>query len=192
MSTAVAAPTGEVVQLVSLEFSGGTLRLCTAGRDLEWAGETWTAVGGRVEIAPVVETSDLSDGGVQIALSGVTGAVLPALLTNQYIGRRADVWLVHLDPLTGQIVPDPVLLFRGALNGGWQISESRPSTPGEGLGGAVGTVNITGRCTGRLSELDQRRGIQTNIGAHQAVYPGDQFFAYVGQLGQTPIVWKPA
>ncbi len=181
MQTAIAAENGDFVHFIELAFSGGTQRLSTGTVDMSWDSQTWDAIGGALGVNAVTESSDLSAGGVELTLSGVDQTILALLLSQFYIGRTVRVWLVHLSG--GAVVADPVLIFAGYMNGGWTVRDVRPN---EGSG----TVTITGRVVSRLADLDLRRGIQTNVTSHQAVYAGDMFFEHVSTLATQPIVWR--
>ena len=185
MLTAIAADTGEVCQLLELAFSSGTQRYSTSAQDISWSGNTYTAVGGAIGLESVNEVADLSSFTAQLTASGLDASVLPHILSESYIGRSAKVYLAHLDQTLGTVISTPVLMFGGYMNGGWSIECTQPSD------GSAGTVTIRGQITDRLAGLDQRRGIQANVGAHQALYPGDTFFDSVGQLVGRNIVWKP-
>lgn len=185
MLTAIAADAGEICQLLELAFSGGTQRYATSAQDISWNGVTWSAVGGAIGLESVTETADLSSFTAQLAASGLDSSVLPHLLAESYIGRSAKVYLAHLDQVLGTVISTPVLLFGGYMNGGWTVELTQPSD------GSAGTVTIRGQITDRLAGLDQRRGIQANLGAHQTLYPGDTFFDSIGQLAWRNIVWKP-
>lgn len=182
MLTAIAAETGQFCTLAEFDFSGGSIYLATASQNITWNGQQWTAVGGALGFRAFQESSDLSSPGVEFTFSGVDQSIIAILLSETYIGRTAKLWLCHFDT-SGQVISDPLLLFSGFMNGGWGVTEDRPTQGG-------GTVTITGRCTDRLAELDQRHGIQTNVGSHQIWFPGDTFFAGVGALQGQPLVWK--
>lgn len=184
VQTAIAAQHAEFVHFIQLEFSGGTQRLSTGSTSMTWDSQTWTAVGGALEIAPVRETPDLSGGGVDVTLSGVDQTILVLLLTQLYIGRVVKVWLAHLNPTLGTVIADPPLLYAGFMNGGWSIEEQRNET-----GRGTGNVIVRGRFVNRLSALESRKGMQTNAASHQAFFPTDRFFEHMQILATRPVVW---
>lgn len=81
----------------------------------------------------------------------------------------------------GTVVPSPVLIYSGFMNGGFELEETvdfeRP------------TATISARVTSRLAALTNRRGIKTNLESHQRVALGDRFFQHVPQLASASIVW---
>lgn len=183
LQTAVAASTAEFVHLIELAFSGGTQRLSTGSADLSWNAQTWTAIGGVLELGAVEETSDLAGGTLELRLSGVTQTIIAILLSQKYINRTAKAWRAHLNSTLGTVIADPVLIFSGHMNAGYQWKETRPV---DGLK----TCEITLRCTSQLASLEERRGFSTNPATHQSIYPTDRFFEHVGQLSKRPIVWR--
>jgi hypothetical protein len=80
---------------------------------------------------------------------------------------------------------DPVIMFQGPMNGGFQIGESRGDFGG-------GTVDITGGFTSRLDELVKVRGIRCNVASHQSMLSTastDTFFQNVDSLAQRKVFW---
>lgn len=89
-------PQAEFVHLIEAEFSGGTLRFTTGAQDVSWNGQTWTAIGGRLEIGAVSEDADLRGQGTELVLSAVDQAILATLLSNNYRGRPLRIWRAYL------------------------------------------------------------------------------------------------
>jgi hypothetical protein len=174
MLTALAATDGEIVVLISLDFSGGVLYITNASQSVTYGGHTYLAMGGLLTVQPFMENADLASRSVDIVVSGVDQTVLALLLTQTYIGRSCIIYLAHLDSTTYAVISDPIKIFDGWMNGGWRTEEERPDRD-------IGTVKITGTMTDRLSLLEQTRGVRSNIGSHQQVFPGDTFFGSIGQ-----------
>jgi hypothetical protein len=177
-----------LIYFYEFSFSLGPVRLCSAAQDVtatisDASGTTWTAVGGLFEFEPITESTDLNAAQVKLKLSGVDQTMIGLVLNNGYVGRSCQIWLGHRDPDTLVLVSNPVLLFRGYQNGGWSIEEERSD------GGGPQTANVSLRAIDRLSDLEQRRGIQTNTTSHQAFSPGDRFFEFVPQLLGKSIKW---
>ena len=165
MQTAVAAQTGTTVHLVSMEFSGGTIFLATLPHDVVWDGETWQGIGGAFGFAPIEEAPDLRAVGVPIRFSGVDQAIIAVLLAQNYRGRSAAIYRAKF-AADGTIVADPVNIFTGRLNSGFEIRDMVEED------GGGGTVEITTSCVSDLALLSYTRGSRTNLISHQAVEPG--------------------
>lgn len=190
IATDIGAATAETTELILLDFadiSTGVptpVYLTTAAKDIVWSGQTWQAVGGRLELDALGESTDGAGTGFKMNLSGVDQTVIALILGARYRGRTASVWYVHLDQAAGTVITDPVLMFVGMLNGGWDIVESRSF---EG-----GTVDITLRLTAKVNELVRVRGVRTNLQSHQTVIPSattDTFFQHVGLLALRKVFW---
>lgn len=185
IENALASPTGEAVLLFQLNFSGGSLNLSNGAMPITWSGTTFIALGGLLSYDGLAESGDLSSSGLTISASGVDLTLIAALLNEGYIGKTVFMWRAYLDPVTCQPIADPIELFSGYMNGGWTIEEDYPE-PNQG----AGTCTVRVSCTDRLAQLDQKRGIQSNLGSHQSLYPSDQFFRYAGaSVGQNTI-WQ--
>lgn len=185
MTTAIAAAAGEGCFLLEFQFGSGTLRMATAGQSIAWNSQTWEAVGGALEIDVLPETTDDRGQGVGLTLSGVSQAVTAVLLGETYRGRLAAIWYARLDPAAGTIIADPLLLFRGFMNDGFAVTESRPAEGG-------GTCTISTRLGGRFAMLSRVNGVRCNVTSHRARIPAastDTFFANVPALMGRPVYW---
>lgn len=185
MLNEVSAPYSRMCHLIAFQFSSGTLRLTTASVDIAWNNVMWTAIGGAMKFDAISETADLTAAQVNITVSGVDQGVIAALLNNFYVYRTVQVYRAAFDGTTGAIVADPVLIFQGLMNGGFQVKETRKEENQE-----AGTVEVVARCMSRVANLDQREGIQTNTISHDRLYPGDQYFSFVQQIANVPLVWS--
>lgn len=182
MQTEVAAATAEVVHLVELQLSGGTLRYTTGATSLLWNGLTWTAIGGTLTLGGLGEATGITSAAPTIVFAAVDLTVLSAVLTQNFIGRLVQVWVAHLDPTTRVVVVDPLLIARSYMGGGWHAVE-RFTADG------ISTGDVTLTCTDRLSVLTDRRGIQANQASHQSFYASDQFFQFSDQAANTVVDW---
>ncbi len=183
MVTAAAAEDGDLLHLISLAFSGGTLFLTTAPHDVVFSGDTYTAVGGHLGFQVVQESGDMTAQGVRMTLDGVDQTVISPLLAQNYIGRTAKIYQAHMDS-AGVLVVDPVLLFEGLLNSSFRVAESRD---GDG-----GTVVVTTTVVSPLVGFRQRRGIRMTLASHQHHYPGDTIMRHVSTISARKGYWGRA
>lgn len=181
MQTAISSESSTLCHFLEFQFSGGTTRLTTAPHDISWNGFTWTGIGGALSFEQVQESQDINASGVKMILSGVNQSILTILLQQFYIGRVVQIWLAHFDA-NGAIIADPLLLFNGKMNGGFEIEESHDEK-------MPGTVTILANMTDRLADLEQRNGIQTNLDSHQRLFSGDEFFEFVPDLASKVLEW---
>ena len=181
MKTAAAAEDGDLLHLISLAFSGGTLFLTTAPHDVVFSGDTYVAVGGHLGFELVQESSDLTGQGVRVTLDGVDQTVISPLLAQNYIGRTAKVYQAHMDS-AGVLVVDPVLLFEGLLNSSFRVSESRDP---EGSG----TVVVTTTIVSPLVSFRQRRGIRMTLASHQHHFSADTIMRHISTISARKVYW---
>jgi hypothetical protein len=182
MTAAFALQRSEVVHLLSMEFSGGTVRLASSPHDISWDSQTWSAVGGAMMFEGVQETPDLSGQSVVFTLDGVSQVAIAAFLAEGYIGRLARLYRAHLDT-DGTIIPDPVTLFHGYMNSAWDVTE----TWDEERGASSSTVKTT--FTSPLVKFQQKRGIRADMTSHQRKYSGDTFFSHIAAIPDGDINW---
>lgn len=192
IQAAVAAESSTVIRLLELTYSGGTLRWTTAPQDIEWDSETWTAVGGVLQIGGAQESGqDMRAEGVPVTLSGVDSSIISIIRTSQFRGRDVVVYRAHL--ADGAIIADPIEEFRGYQNDAYRITDSPDS---EGLGG--GTTTIRTRWVSRLAILQRTRAVRTNLHSHRDMLRrggltgtdlDDAFFAFLPKLDGTSIRW---
>jgi hypothetical protein len=188
ITTDIAAVVGERCQLIKLDFANLSnvatpVYLTTAAQPISWNGFSWEPAG--LEIDAMGESADGSANGLRIKLSGVHRDVLSLIHGARYRGRMATVWHAALSQASGAVLADPVVLYTGPMNGGFQIGEAR----GE-FGG--GRVDINTRLTSRIDELVKVRGIRTNEASHRTTVPGattDTFFQNVATLMGRPAFW---
>src|SRR3990167_4516558 len=174
MQTAIAGESSAIAHFIELQFSGGTIRLVTAPHDISWNSLTWVGIGGALSFDSVSESGDINAAGLIMSLSGVDQTILAALLGQFYIGRTVQIWLAHFDT-AGAIVADPLLLFNGKMNGGFEIEEARNQD-------RPGTVTITSKLSDRISDLAIRKGLQMSLDSHQKLFATDTFFRFVADL----------
>jgi len=184
MITAAQTADGDLLHLISLAFSGGTLFLTTAPHDVVFSGDTYTSVGGHLGFDVVQESGDLTGQGVRITLDGVDQTVISPLLAQNYIGRTAKVYQAHMDS-SGALVADPVLLFEGLLNSRFRVAESRDPDGG-------GTVVVTTTVVSPLVSFRQQRGIRMTLASHQHHFSADTIMRHVSTISARKVVWGRA
>ena len=153
--------------------------ITTAAVDIDWNGYTWEAVGGLMDLDALGESATDPSRGQRLKLSGVNQIFISMILSSRCKGRMAEIYHAGINRTTGAILVDPVLMFKGPMNGGFQVHESRS------FGG--GGVDVSASLTSRLDELVKVRGIRANEASHRATIPAaaavpDTFFQNVAQL----------
>lgn len=173
---AIAAVTaGHVPYLffVQLDFSA-PLRVCSAGYDIEWNGETWLGLGTLGGIEPIREQANLEAAGVRLTLSGVPTDLIAVTLAEQYQGRPCQIWFA---PLREDLRLDvtPIRLFAGRM-------DTMDTEVGD-------TATITVTAESRMVTWDRPRIRRYNNEDQQSRYPGDRGFEYVAQMVSKDLLW---
>ena len=164
--------------LAELQFVDGTSYLWTGVGPLAWGGHTWLGLGSLGTVSPVEETTDLKAVGAKFQLSGVDPTLLATVMGEPIQGRPALLYLAFFDP-DWQLIPDPVLLFRGRMD-----------TVEIPVGGDSATIALN--VENRLRDLERVRVRRYTDADQQAEYPGDQGFAFVTALQDAQIIWGRA
>ncbi len=131
-----------LVALLELAFGGGTVRLATAPVDLSWNSQTWSGVGGRLEVAPPREAGgDDRAQSLRLELSGVNQSVLSTMLQQQYIGRSVRVWYAHVAASSNLLSNSGAETnANGSASAGAGTSVSRVTSP---VLAGVGTFDVS-------------------------------------------------
>lgn len=190
MATAVAAAEGYAdVWLLSLTSSGGTTLLTTAQQNVLYSGDTYTAAGGALELAPPAETFDPAAQSMQMTLSGVTQTIVSDLLSNNMRGQGCTVYFGQVLLSTGVLADAPIQVFTGYLNEQWRVTEQ----VGRGL--EPGTVTVSTTVTSDIARYLFARGCRTNVTSHNdmldrgGITTGDTLFKRVPELVGKLVVW---
>ena len=180
MLTAVQADTGEFFHLISLAFSTATTFLTTAANDVTWSGDTYTAVGGALHFDAVQEGLALQAQRVRLTMDGVDTTIIVDLLSQNFIGRTAKIYLAHFGS-DGTITADPYLLFSGVLNDRMEVEET--------FDRKAGTCTVRTTITTPLTRFGEVRGIRSNEASHSHHFNGDTFFRHINGIAGRKIFW---
>jgi hypothetical protein len=163
-----------VTQLVQLTLTAGTFYLTSAGHDITWNGQTWSA-GALGPITPVEDTdSDLAP--LQFTMPGLTPQQKAVALEPGVEGASVKVYDCLVDPQTG--AASALLAWSGTLN-----------VPGLTDGSsAVLTVTAEHRGTTALRVKPSR---YTND-EQQRLFTGDSSLNVDPLTDAAPLVWPAA
>lgn len=175
---AVQSQRAEIAHLLSLTFSGGTIRFTTGPHDVTWNSNLYSAAGGAMSFEAVAETPDPSGQRLKITLDGVSLGAIAALLAQNYIGRLATLRRAVLNS-GGSIIADPIVLFTGYLNAPWVVTEDW-----DGRWCKVETEIVS-----PLAVFNQVRGITADKISHQRWYSTDTFFTHIVDKPEGDFGW---
>lgn len=168
----------EIFHLLSLNFSGGTIRFTTGPADMVWNGNTYSAAGSAMSFEAVTETPDPSGQRLRIILDGVSLTAISALLAQNYIGRTGTLRRGYIDG-GGSIIADPFILFTGYLNSPWQVSEDWDNH----------WAKVETELVSPLAVFSQVRGITADKTSHQRWYSTDTFFSHIVDKPEGDFGW---
>lgn len=168
----------EVAHLLSLAFSGGTIRFTTGPHNVDWGGFTWSAAGSAMTFEGVNETPDPSGQRLKVTLDGVSLTAISALLAENYIGRLSTLYRAYIDA-SGGIIANPIILFTGYLNSPWVVTEDWDNQ----------WAKVETEIVSPLAVFNQVRGITADKTSHQRFFPTDTFFAHIVDKPEGDFGW---
>lgn len=157
----LAADVSVVCHLLEVELDSGTQYITDAYRPLTWLGNTYQALGHFLEFDKIEETSALQVNDTTIQLSSVDRAYLAAFLGENYINRRARIYLALLDASFALVV-DPIKVLEGRLDN--PVCTDDPD---------AGTSTLSVRVVNQWSDWERLTGRRTNQAIQSFYFPGD-------------------
>ena len=180
--------TTRVIQLVWLDLAGDPLFAHTDVGDLQWdarlpapnAGvKSWTGTGDLGEIDAVDEDASLSPDSYSLAISGLDDDLLGHLRSLDHLGRECRIWIGARDLVTGELVGEPLPVFRGSIDDA--------TISGGGQDGAVAL-----RVSDERALLGRGPGVLFSHAQQLRRRPGDSFFRRTAAVAHEETVWGPS
>jgi hypothetical protein len=162
------------VQLVEMQFAGGTERYCTAGCAVVWGGYTWLGLGLSVE-AVADTVGDIPS--LTLGLPAVSDSQIALALAQPIEGTVLHVYDALVDPATGAVA-DAVMAWSGTLN-----------MPGI-EDGPVASIQVMAEHRGVLA-LRAKPSRYTDD-EQQRLHPGDTSLKFDPATDAAPLVWPAA
>ena len=157
MQTAISANTGYAdVWFVEILGSGTSIRYTTLPNDVSWNSQTWTGIGGLIEIDAPPESADPGGQSCNISFSGVNQTIIAEVLTNQVRGRSCVIYWGQILISSGAVIVDPITIFDGMLNSRWTMEE-QPSDHGQ-----RGTVKVSTAAVSDMARNVFTHAVYTN------------------------------
>ena len=156
--TALQSDSIRLAHLVRLGFST-ELFITDAPFQITYDSNDYLAASHFLSLDTTQETQDLRVGSMTINLSGVDQSYLSIFLNQEYINRRARVWLVILNA-SGQIIGDPIKTFDGEITG-YSLQESKDSC----------AINM--EVASHWADFERKAGRLTNNNSQQYYFSAD-------------------
>lgn len=160
---------------VELLFDSGDLRFWTGYGDITANSETWTGSGTVISFSTANEATDLSANGMSITMTGLDASIISIMLSENYRGRLAKVYLGALGA-NNLPVSDLYQIFAGRMDV-MALQEN-----GE-------TANITISVENVLIDLERPRSRKLTNEEQLKRYPGDNSLKNVASLQDRQIAW---
>lgn len=169
-----------MAMMVTMEFTGGTLRVNTSRyelEDLESPPNTFIGVGlvGKIE---QIEDKVQEISGIQYTLSGVDVSLVAIALGEQVRGRPVKFELALFDAETHDVL-DISQIWAGTM-----------STMGIRIDSGLATIVIT--CEHRGVIFSRPRPLRYTDNDQQKLFPGDRCLEFIVSQSQTQDVWPAA
>lgn len=165
MQAALEAPAYCITTLCRIDFASHTARVLDGAIEVVWDGGTWSGVDSMVGAFAGAEP--ISDGvtdeaqAASITFNVPVDASVADLIAPENQGVRVRLWQAVVDEATGELVPDPYLLFDGLID--------VPVYRGDG-----GMSVVEYRCNSFLDKFAiQNEARQLSDAAHRAIWPGE-------------------
>lgn len=170
-----------LVYLIELQFTTGTVRLCSWGHPLEWMGYGWQGFGAVVSVSATQDTEGLQYPAVDLGLAIQDPSMLAMARSDVKVYRRRPVriWIGVMSEDLQQL-ETPELVWSGQMD---QIRIKTGDPAKKDASMAILRCELHGR--------DRRapQSLRLNQAQHQARYPGDTGLSRVEALTGKPVPW---
>ncbi len=175
MQTAIEASTNHPVLFVKMEFDSGDVNFHSGVGEITWGGDTYSGTGKLGSVSGIEENSDLTRTPITLGLSGLPTDLLAGLLSENYQGRQATVYIGYLSMTTYTLVSDPIILYRGIID--TPIVEE-----GE-------TFSISLTVESKFAQWDRPKVRRYTHQDQRSRHAADTFFQYMEQGVEKQIIW---
>lgn len=163
---------------LQLNLDSGTVYINSGYTDIIWNGQTWLGVGGMGSISGVRENTSMGKAEITVNLSHIPLASLPDFVdeftTNDLTGRG---WTTYIAFLNDDATIKDVVTMDSGFIGSTDMSETAEA----------GNIELT--LLNETARLGMKAFYRMTDQAHQAIWPGDDFFKYVTDTNLAEISW---
>lgn len=175
-AAAIAEDVVRLAHLTKFEMDSGDALLTDFYKPIVYDSETYTAFGHHLGFDAVEESAKLIVNDTQVILSNVDQLYLSLFLNENYINRKATIWLAALGE-DDALIADPLKLIEGRLDD--PVSNEDPDS---------GTSTLSVRIINQWSDYERISGRVANDANQQLLFPGDDGLKYAHQV-LSPITW---
>lgn len=168
-----------VVMFIAVEIelpSGGQIRLLDGAASVSFGGRVF--VGLDPQYGVLTEIDAVSDGvgdeapGLRIVINPATPDAGAILAAQDMQGRHVLMWIGAVDPATGAVLPDPILVFAGEVDQGV-------------LRIGIGQRQLSLECVSVWERLfEDGEGVRLSNAFHQLAWPGELGLEFVTDVAR--------
>lgn len=158
-----------------LDFQSGAVRVWSGLGTKTWDGNDYIGLGNFGSVSSVEETTDVRANSIAFQLTGVPSSLIATILSDNYQGRTAKLWIGSLDA-SGNVIADPYLIFAGRMDN-VEIDEG-PNTS---------VVRVFAES--RLIDLQRSKERRFTHEDQQINYSGDLGLKFMPTANSKPFVW---
>ncbi len=172
---------------VFADFPSGAKRVWTGIGDQELVSDlviangVYEGIGSAISFETVTETTDTAAKSISVMVSGLDPDFAAKLISDDYQGREAVIYMGFWNPDTGLLAEMPEPMWRGKLDYD-EFNDSRNKAD----------LKIT--CSHRLADILRKREYRYTDRDQQRLYPGmgDTGLSHMNQIQDIVITWGRA
>lgn len=166
-----------LISLLKGTWPQGFIRLTSAAHPLTYNNELYQAVGNYLGFSQLEETADFQISKLQVQLSFTDSAIIALIQDYDLVGNPMSIWNAFLSNSTGQIIGEPVLMFRGKTDGG-TVEDTAES--------AIVTLEVVEE----MVDFDRTNGRKTNYEQQRKLFPNDKGLSRQAAMAGKTLYWK--
>lgn len=178
IAAASVAPVIRCIFMVRIDFDSGTVAWHSGFGIITYNSVDYSGVGTLGTISQVKEEPGVKSSSLSLVISGIKTEVVSMAMSEPYMNRKAWVHMQVLDDQDRPYTQEPLLLFKGTL---------------DGINGTFGNeASFQISTKSRLADWERPRTLRYTDADQQKLYPGDKGMEYIPQLSQRQLIWPRA
>ena len=167
------------VRMISIQLGSNTFHISDHYRDLTYAGNTFLGNGTLLAIDNVVDSTTANHDSLEISLSAIDSSFRSTVIAENAIGGSVDVYRGLINPTTGALLADPLLIYEGIIFS-TTLSEENPTQLTESL--VLTGFSATVEVRSSTYRLDETPGRFTNDESQRKISATDNSMEFVAGL----------
>lgn len=168
------------VRLVDMVIGNTTYRISDHYRTVAFGGNNYLPNGDLLSVDNVTDKTETDNDNLELALSAIDPVFRADVIAADAAGGNVDVYRGLIDPRTGELLADPVLLWQGIIFS-VSLSQDIRSRPGADVQATTGFTAVAD-VRALTFRLDEQPGRFTNPASFRAFDPTDASADFVAGL----------